>query len=119
VVLVAVLDTAPLREVDAQRRAEERGLDVVGGQCVAREEDVDPAGVHEGDHRRRGARVHHARSAHPEHLLARGLRLNSGVTVLQECLHQKLRTDTERAGVGVDVQEGGGCAITEVGQALT
>ena len=74
VVLVAVLDAAALRQVDAERGAEQRRLDVVGGQRVAGEQHVDEAGVDQRDHRRRGAGVHDAGAADPEHLLAGGLR---------------------------------------------
>src|ERR1019366_7600878 len=46
------------------------------------------------------------------------LGLGVGVAVLQERLHEELRADTERAAVRVDVEERGGCAIAEVGEAL-
>jgi hypothetical protein len=52
VVLVAVRHTGALGEVDAEGRAEQRGLDVVGGQCVAGEQDVDVAGPHQPHHGR-------------------------------------------------------------------
>ena len=65
----------PRRQVDPERRAVERGLDVVGGQRVAGEQHVDVARLDEGDHRRRGAGVHDGRTADPEHLAAVGLHL--------------------------------------------
>ena len=51
VVLVPVLDAAALGQVDAERGAVERRLDVVGGQRVAGEQHVDEAGVDQRDHR--------------------------------------------------------------------
>ena len=74
-VLVAVLDAAAHGEVDAQRGAVERGLDVVGRQRVAGEEDVDVPGLDQRDHRGRRSRVHDAGTADPEDLLALGLGL--------------------------------------------
>src|SRR6185312_5221988 len=41
VVLVTVRHAGALRQVDAERGAEQRGLDVVGGQRVAGEQAVD------------------------------------------------------------------------------
>ena len=46
------------------------------------------------------------------------LGLGVGVAVLQERLHEELRADTERASVRVYVEERGGCAVPEVGEAL-
>ena len=72
---MAVLDAAALREVDAERRAEQRRLDVVRGQRVAGEQHVDEAGLDQRDHRRRRAGVHDRRAADPEDLVALGLDL--------------------------------------------
>ena len=75
VVLVAVLDARADGQVDAERRAEERRLDVVGGERVAGEQHVDEAGVDQRDHRRRRAGVHDAGPADPQDPLAGGLHL--------------------------------------------
>ena len=63
---MAVLDARALGEVDAERGAVQRGLDVVGGQRVAGEQDVDVAGVDQPHHGRGGAGVDDGGAADPE-----------------------------------------------------
>ncbi len=72
---MAVRDAGALLQVDAQRGAEQRRFDVVGSERVAGEEDIDEAGLDQGDHGRRRAGVDDRRPADPQQLQARLLDL--------------------------------------------
>ncbi len=63
---VPVLGGDALAERDPERCAEHRGLDVVGGEAVAGEEDVDPAFSDHPGESRCGAGVHDRRPADGE-----------------------------------------------------
>ena len=80
VVLVAVLDAAALGQVDAEatcRRATD-SMSWVASALPAKSTSTKPA-FDQRDHRRRGAGVHDARAADPQHLLAGGLGLAHAV----------------------------------------
>ena len=66
VVLVTMRDTHADGEVDPERRPEQRGLDVMRGECVAAEQHVHPALLDERDHRHRRAGVHDGGAGHPK-----------------------------------------------------
>ena len=57
-------DSMPLAQRHAERRAQDVGLDVVGGEAVAGEEQLDPALAHQPGQGRRGAGVDDGRPAH-------------------------------------------------------
>ena len=61
-VAVAAFDGLAGVEIDAERRAEERLLDVVDGERVAGEQDVDVAAANQLLEVRRAAGVHDDRS---------------------------------------------------------
>ena len=86
VVLVAVLDALAVREVDAERGAVQRRLDVVGGERVAGEQHVDVAGLHQRDHRRGRAGVHDGGPGDPQDLAALPLHL---AHLLGDLAHQQ------------------------------
>ena len=67
VVAVAALGPGAGADRDAEGRAQHRRLDVVGGEAVAGEEDLDPPGPHQAGHRRPAAGVDDGRPAHGEH----------------------------------------------------
>ena len=62
VVVVPAFDGAPGLEVDAERRAEQRELDVVDGERVAGEQHLHVAGANQLGQIRRAAGVHDDRS---------------------------------------------------------
>jgi len=70
-VAVTVLGGATFVEVDAKRRAEHVGLDVMGGEAVAREEHVDDAFADEAGQVGPGTGVDDGGPAHHEHPPAR------------------------------------------------
>ncbi len=72
---MAVLDALAVREVDAERRAVQRRLDVVRRQRVAGEQHVDVARLDQRDHGRGRAGVHDGGTAHPQDATAVGLDL--------------------------------------------
>jgi lysine-ketoglutarate reductase/saccharopine dehydrogenase-like protein (TIGR00300 family) len=84
VVLVPVLDAFAVGEVDAQRGAVQRGLDVVSGEGVAGEEDVDEVVLHQCHHRGRRAGVDDGRPADPQDLAAVGLHLTHALRDLPD-----------------------------------
>ncbi len=75
VVLVAVFGGHPVGQRDAQRRAVEVALDVVGRQRVAGEQHVHVARPYQGAGGLDAAGVHQRRPGDPQHLLAGGLGL--------------------------------------------
>ena len=78
-VLMTMLDRLAERQRNAQARAEQRLLDVVGGQRIAREEHLHPALPDQpGDLRRRPG-VHDRRATHQQHLLPFGTSRPHGV----------------------------------------